>query len=58
LLRLLADGLTPTEIAESLVLSPKTVGTHVEHIFSKLGVRTRAQAVAAAYRGELAGSNV
>ena len=28
----------------------RTVGTHIEHIFRKLGVRTRAQAVAAAFR--------
>ncbi len=49
-LRHLADGLGQAAIAEALVISPKTVGTHIEHIFQKLGVRTRAQAVAAAYR--------
>ena len=52
-LRLLADGLSPVEISQRLVISPKTVGTHVEHIFQKLGVRSRAQAVAAAYREHL-----
>jgi len=31
----------------------KTVGTHLEHIFQKLGVHNQAQAVAAAYREEL-----
>jgi DNA-binding NarL/FixJ family response regulator len=36
-----------------MVISPKTVGAHVEHIYTKLGVQTRAQAVAVAYRGEL-----
>ena len=49
----MAEGLTPSEIAARLVLSQKTVGTHIEHIFSKLGVRNRAQAVAAVYRNEL-----
>jgi DNA-binding NarL/FixJ family response regulator len=55
-LRLMATGLRPSEIADQLVLSPKTVGTHIEHIFAKLGVRSRAQAVAAAYRNELVGT--
>jgi DNA-binding CsgD family transcriptional regulator len=32
------------------VISPKTVGTHIERILGKLGVHSRAQAVAAAYR--------
>ena len=50
---LLADGLSQAEIARRLVISPKTVGTHIEHIFLKLGVRSRAQAVAVAFRGEL-----
>jgi DNA-binding NarL/FixJ family response regulator len=52
-LRHLADGLGQVEIAERLVISPKTVGTHVEHILQKLGVRSRAQAVAVAYREHL-----
>jgi DNA-binding NarL/FixJ family response regulator len=54
ILELLADGLAPEEIAARLVISVKTVGTHIEHIFRKLGVRTRAQAVAVAYREGLA----
>ncbi len=49
-LRLLADGLGPTEIGAQLGISPKTVATHVEHIYEKLGVHTRAQAVASAFR--------
>src|SRR6266540_1448700 len=49
-LRLLTQGLGPDEIAQSLIISPKTVGTHLEHIFRKLGVRSRAQAVASAFR--------
>jgi two-component system nitrate/nitrite response regulator NarL len=50
ILRLLADGRPQREIAEGLVISPKTVGTHIERILGKLGVHSRAQAVAFAYR--------
>ena len=52
-LRLLAEGLAADEIAKALFISKKTVGTHLEHIFTKLGVRSRAQAIAVAYRDEL-----
>ena len=52
-LRLLSTGLAPDDIARLMVISPKTVGAHVEHIYIKLGVQTRAQAVAVAYRDEL-----
>jgi len=52
-LRLLSNGLGPDDIARLMVSSPKTVGAHVEHIYMKLGVQTRAQAVAVAYRDEL-----
>jgi two-component system nitrate/nitrite response regulator NarL len=50
ILGLLSRGLAQEEIAKSLVVSPKTVGTHIQHILSKLGVHSRAQAVAEAYR--------
>ena len=53
-LGLLAGGCDVAEIASRLYLSPKTVATHIEHILGKLGVRSRAQAVALAYRGDLA----
>ena len=53
ILGLLADGLDQREIAQRLSISPKTVGTHIEHILGKLGVHSRAQAVAAAYRRQL-----
>ena len=43
-LRLLARGLSNKEIAERLVISPKTVGNHVEHIYSKINASTRAAA--------------
>ena len=56
-LALLAAGLSNRDIAQSLVLSPRTVGKHVEHILDKLGVgsRTAAASVAAA-EGLLVGS--
>ena len=40
-LRLLAGGLTDVQIAEKLVLSPRTVHAHVSSIYSKLGVTSR-----------------
>ena len=49
-LRLLADGLSQSDIAARLFISSKTVATHIEHILEKLDVRSRAQAVAYAYR--------
>jgi DNA-binding NarL/FixJ family response regulator len=51
-LALLAHGLTQQQIAERLIISPKTVGTHIEHVLRKLGVHSRAQAVAVAMRRE------
>jgi DNA-binding NarL/FixJ family response regulator len=57
-LELLADGLTQAEIAARLVLSPRTVGTHIQHILSKLEVHNRAQAVALALRNGLRGGDV
>lgn len=49
-LKLLADGLDQDEIAERLVISPKTVGTQIERILAKLGTHSRAEAVGLAYR--------
>jgi DNA-binding NarL/FixJ family response regulator len=49
-LRLLAGGLGQKEISGRLAISTKTVGTHIEHILMKLGVQSRTQAVALAYR--------
>ncbi|HEU5469234.1 MAG TPA: AAA family ATPase [Actinophytocola sp.] len=39
--RMVAEGLPNRAIAEHLVLSPRTVGTHVSHILAKLGLRSR-----------------
>lgn len=50
-LGLLAEGFGQQEVAARLFISTRTVGTHIDHIRAKLGVRNRAQAVAAAYRG-------
>jgi DNA-binding NarL/FixJ family response regulator len=46
ILSLLADGLTGQAIAETLFLSPETVRTHVRNATTKLGAKTRTQAVA------------
>ncbi len=50
ILKCLAEGLTQGEIARRLFISPKTVATHIQHILGKLGVHSRAQAVAFAYQ--------
>jgi DNA-binding NarL/FixJ family response regulator len=51
-LKLLADGLTQDEIAERLVISPKTVATHIQRVLGKLEVQSRTQAVALVLREE------
>ena len=43
-LRLIARGRTNKQVAGTLGISPKTVGNHVEHIYAKAGVTTRAGA--------------
>jgi DNA-binding NarL/FixJ family response regulator len=50
ILTLLAEGRTQRQIADELVISSKTVATHIQHLLSKLGVNTRAQAVSVAFR--------
>lgn len=46
LMRLVADGRSNAQIASALYLSPHTVRKHLENIFERLGVSTRAAAVA------------
>jgi DNA-binding NarL/FixJ family response regulator len=55
ILGLMADGALNADIARDLVLAPATVKTHVNHIFSKLGVHDRVQAVLR-YRSATSGS--
>ncbi len=49
-LGLLVEGLSQPDIAARLCLSPKTVGTHIQRIMGKMGVKSRTQAVAMAAR--------
>lgn len=50
ILRLLAQGARPGQVAEKLFVSIKTVKNHLTSVYAKLGVQTGAQAVAEAYR--------
>jgi ATP/maltotriose-dependent transcriptional regulator MalT len=52
-LRLVATGATNREIADSLVISDKTVARHVSNMFTKLGLSSRAAATAYAYEHDL-----
>ena len=44
MLTLVARGLSNKQIAERLVISPKTAGNHIEHIYTKIGAGNRAAA--------------
>jgi DNA-binding NarL/FixJ family response regulator len=54
ILRLIAAGQANKEIAARLVISERTARTHVSHILSKLGLRSRTQAALLAVREGLA----
>jgi DNA-binding CsgD family transcriptional regulator len=47
-LRLMADGQSNKEIAQALILALSTIKMHIKHIYGKLGVKNRVQAVAQA----------
>jgi DNA-binding CsgD family transcriptional regulator len=49
-LTLAAEGMSNSEIGDALVISSRTVGTHIEHILEKVGAPNRAAAVAHAIR--------
>ncbi|MCA9864295.1 MAG: response regulator transcription factor, partial [Thermomicrobiales bacterium] len=51
-LRELSAGKSNREIGEALFVSPTTVATHVASLYRKIGVNSRAQAVAWAHRHE------
>lgn len=53
-LGLVADGLTNRQISQALTISEHTVARHLNNIFAKLGVSSRAAATAFAYQNELA----
>ena len=44
MLRLIASGLTAKEAAQRLAISPKTADNHIQNLYSKIGVTTRAGA--------------
>jgi DNA-binding NarL/FixJ family response regulator len=54
-LRLIARGLSNSEIAGELFLAEQTVKTHVGHVLTKLALRDRTQAVVFAYENGIAG---
>lgn len=50
ILQILADGVSPQEVAERLYISPKTVRNHLTKVYDKLGVNSRSQAIVEALR--------
>jgi LuxR family transcriptional regulator, maltose regulon positive regulatory protein len=57
ILKLIAEGRSNKEIARNLAITPETVKSHVKHIFIKLNVEKRAQAVSRAQMLGLAGTD-
>jgi DNA-binding CsgD family transcriptional regulator len=53
-LRLVATGMTDARIAETLILSPRTVNTHLRSIYAKLGISSRSAATRFALEQHLA----
>ena len=53
MLRLVAQGLSDARVAEHLVISPRTVNTHLTSIYNKLGVESRTAATRYAVEHQL-----
>jgi DNA-binding CsgD family transcriptional regulator len=49
-IRMVADGLANKDIATRLFISPRTVQTHLSHVYTKLGLSSRVQLVQEAAR--------
>ena len=56
MLALLARGHSNRQIAQALVVTPKTASNHVEHIYAKLGISSRAAATLYATQHGLMGA--
>jgi DNA-binding NarL/FixJ family response regulator len=52
-LRLVAQGLTDAQVAEALVISPRTVNAHLRSIYSKLNITSRHAAALFALKQQL-----
>jgi predicted ATPase/DNA-binding CsgD family transcriptional regulator len=48
--RLVAEGLSNQQVAERLFVAPRTIGTHLTHVYAKLGISTRTELAVAALR--------
>jgi DNA-binding CsgD family transcriptional regulator len=56
-LKLIADGLTNKEISRSLMISESTVENHIHHVYKKLKISNRAQAVGYVLRSRIVMQN-
>lgn len=53
ILRMFANGATKEDIARELVMTRGTIGVHLTSIYNKLGVHSRSEAIAFAFRNKL-----
>lgn len=56
-LQLVGEGLSNRQIAEKMQVAPSTVRSHLKHLYSKLGLRSRSEAVAYALRNPAAAAS-